>query len=162
MVFDILFIILAVVLIIIGIIGCFVPILPGPPLAWLGLLLGYFSSYCHLNLFWLIFTFLMAAGATVLDYMLPTMITKASNGGKGATWGCTIGLIIGLFIGPWGVIFGPFIGAFLGELFTTKFQFKRSIKAAWGAFLGFLAGIGIKLTTVIQFIWIFILSLIIG
>ncbi|MCF0241413.1 MAG: DUF456 domain-containing protein [Treponema sp.] len=159
---DVVFIILAVLLIIVGIIGCFVPVLPGPPLAWLGLLLGFFSKYCHLNIFWLIFTFILAAGATVMDFILPGMITKVTKGSKAASIGSTIGVIIGLFIGPWGVIFGPFVGALLGELIHNKWKFGPALKAAWGAFLGFLAGIGIKLITVLQFLWIFIFSFIIG
>lgn len=143
-------IILAIVLALIGIAGSIVPGLPGPPLSWAGLLLLNFTTKGDYTTLFLIITAAIAAIITVLDYAIPSMSTKKHGGSKAGVWGCNIGLvisIIGLPFGPQGllgVIFWPFVGALVGELFSGK-ESKEALRAAWGAFLGFLAGTGLKL-----------------
>ena len=85
-------------------------------------------------------------------------MTKKSGGSKAATWGSTIGLIIGLFAGPLGIIAGPFVGALVGELIHTDWNYSIAFKSAWGAFLGFLCGTGMKMIVVVIFLWIYIVS----
>ncbi len=155
---DILFTVLAIVLFIVGIIGCFLPALPGPPLAWGGLLLAKFTSFNNIPVWLLIVTFIITAGATVFDYFSPTLLTKEAGGSKGSRTGSTVGLIVGLIIGPVGVIFGPFVGAFIGEYLNNEKQFKPALKVAFAALLSFLLTTGIKLLVVIIFIWIYIFS----
>jgi uncharacterized protein YqgC (DUF456 family) len=150
--------ILAGILLIVGFLGTFVPVLPGAPLAWVGLLLSYFSSYNKISILCLIITGVVAIVVSILDNILPVYMTNKTGGSKAATTGSTIGLIIGFFVGPPGIIFGPFLGALAGELISTSSDFKVSIKSAWGAFLGFLCGVGIKMAAVMIFIWIFIIS----
>lgn len=150
--------ILAGILLIVGFLGTFVPVLPGAPLAWVGLLLSYFSSYNKISILCLIITGVVAIAVSILDNILPVYMTNKTGGSKAATTGSTIGLIIGFFVGPPGIIFGPFLGALAGELISTSGNFKVSIKSAWGAFLGFLCGVGIKMAAVMIFIWIFIIS----
>ncbi len=143
-------IILAALFVIVGILGSVLPALPGPPLSWLGLLLLHFSTAADYSTTFLIITALIAALITVLDYVLPSLSTKKHGGSKAGVWGCNIGLIIsiiGLPFGPQGllgVIFWPFVGALLGEIFGGK-KDKEALRAAWGAFLGFLSGTGLKL-----------------
>lgn len=143
-------IILAIVLALIGIAGSIVPGLPGPPLSWAGLLLLNFTTKGDYTTLFLIITAAIAAIITVLDYAIPSMSTKKHGGSKAGVWGCNIGLvisIIGLPFGPQGllgVIFWPFVGALAGELFSGK-ESREALRAAWGAFLGFLAGTGLKL-----------------
>lgn len=150
--------ILAGVMLVIGFLGTFVPVLPGAPLAWIGLLLAYFSAYNNVTLFWLVITGIVAVAVSVIDNIFPIMMTNKSGGSKAATTGSTIGLIIGFFVGPLGIIFGPFLGALVGELIHSNGNFKLSLKSAWGAFLGFLLGTGLKMGAVLIFIWIFIIS----
>lgn len=157
---DIGFLVLAAVLLIIGIIGCVVPMLPGPPLAWAGLLLAFFSSYTEYGLITLLITGTIAVVVTVLDTFLPALMTKKTNGSKAASRGATIGIIVGLFMGPFGVILGPFCGALIGELIHNSEDFSKALKVAWGSFLGFLCGTGLKLITVICFIWLFVLQIV--
>lgn len=143
-------IILAILLALAGIIGSIVPGLPGPPLSWAGLLLLSFAAQSELSTTLLIVTGAVAAVITVLDYVIPSLSTKKHGGSKAGVWGCNIGLvvsIIGLPFGPTGllgVVFWPFVGALVGELLSGK-QSKDAFRAAWGAFLGFLAGTGLKL-----------------
>lgn len=155
---SLVFTILAGLLLLLGFLGTFVPILPGAPLAWLGLLLCYFSSYNEISLVTLIITALAALAVSILDNLLPVFMTDKIGGSKAATIGSTLGLIAGFFLGPVGIIAGPFLGALVGEMIHSGGNFSASLKAAWGAFLGFILGTGIKMIAVGFFIWIYIRS----
>lgn len=150
--------ILAGLILVVGFLGTFIPVLPGAPLAWVGLLLAYFSSYNEISLFILILMGIIAVVVSIIDNIFPVYMTNKSGGSKAATTGSTIGLIVGFFVGPLGIILGPFCGALIGELIKTGGDMKVSLKSAWGAFLGFLLGTGIKIVAVLIFIWIFIIS----
>lgn len=150
------------VLFVVGIVGCFVPVIPGPPLAALSIVGAFFCKWNNIALWVMILCIVVSIASVVLDNILPAIMTKKAGGSKAGTRGCTIGLIIGMFIGPWGIIIGPFCGALIGELIHDHSQFKKCLKAAGGAFLGFLAGVGQKLIIVLTFIWIYILSFFIG
>ncbi len=143
-------IILAVLAALVGILGSIIPGLPGPPFSWLALLLIHLSDAAQFSTGFLIGTAIAAIVITILDYVVPSWSTKRHGGSKYGVWGCNIGLvisIIGLPFGPQGligVIFWPFIGALVGELISGK-QRQDALRAAWGAFLGFLTGTGLKL-----------------
>lgn len=160
MTLDLLFSIIAGILLLIGFFGTFVPVLPGAPLAWCGLLLCYFSNYNTITVTCLIITAIFAIVVSVLDNFAPIIMTKNFGGSKKAITGSTIGLIIGFFIGPAGIILGPFLGALVGELINNNGNWDGVFKAALGAFIGFLLGTGLKMICVISFIWIYITSFI--
>lgn len=128
-------------LIFIGFLGCIVPALPGPPIAWLGYLLIFLlpeeSIDYSQNTF--IATTVLAIGVTVLDYYLPIWGTKKSGGTKAGQIGSMIGLVVGLFLGPFGMLLGAFFGAVVGELWAGQDD-KTALKSGLGAFLGFLLG----------------------
>lgn len=149
---------LAAVLLLVGFFGTFVPVLPGAPLAWVGLLLAYFSDYNEISLLCLVITAVIAVFVSIADNIFPVTMTKKFGGSKYATTGATIGLIIGFFTGPWGIILGPFLGALVGELINKEGRNEGGFKAAFGAFMGFLLGTGLKMITVLAFIWIFVIS----
>jgi uncharacterized protein YqgC (DUF456 family) len=129
---------------ILGIIGCLVPVLPGPPLSFLGLILLHFSRFGNFPRSTLITLGAIAVVVTVLDYIVPLWGTKRFGGSKYGTRGATVGLIIGLFLGPMGIIIGPMVGAFVGEMIF-KDDLKYAARAGFGSLLGFLTGIGLKL-----------------
>lgn len=156
MTFDLVLVILAGILLVVGFLGTFVPVLPGAPLAWVGLLLSFFSDYAEISILCLVITAIVAVLVSVLDNIFPVLMTKKTGGSKAATTGSTIGLIAGFFAGPPGIILGPFIGALIGELIHTNGEFKTSLKSAWGSFLGFLFGTGLKMASVVAFIIIFV------
>jgi len=129
---------------VIGIIGCLVPVLPGPPLSYLGLILLHVSRFGQFSSTILIILAVMTIVVSILDYIVPIWGTKRFGGSKYGTRGATIGLIIGLFLGPVGIIIGPLIGAIVGELIF-KDDMKYAVRAGFGSLLGFLTGIGMKL-----------------
>ena len=150
--------ILCVLFLIIGFLGTFVPVLPGAPLAFIGLLLIYFSEYNDISLLMIIITGVVSIVVSIVDNILPVTMTKNAGGSKSATVGSTIGLIVGFFIGPLGIIIGPFCGALIGELIHTNNDWKLSLKSAWGAFCGFLLGTGLKMAAVVWFIILYCMS----
>lgn len=162
MTLDIILAVVSALLIIIGFFGTFLPIIPGAPLAWIGLLVGYFSNYILLNIVVLIVCCVFAIIVSVADNIFPIAMTKQSGGTKSGTWGSTIGLIVGMMLGPWGIILGPFCGALIGEIIHDSSDMNRCLKAAFGAFKGFLLGTGLKMIVVAGFIWVYIVALMKG
>jgi len=141
---DYIFLILGIFLMIVGIIGCLVPVLPGPPLSFLGLILLHVTRFGQFSTTTLIVLAAITVVVTILDYIVPIWGTKKFGGSKYGTRGATVGLIIGLFLGPVGIIIGPLIGAIVGELIF-KDDMRYALRAGFGSLLGFLTGIGLKL-----------------
>ncbi len=141
---DYILLIIGILLMIIGIIGCMVPVLPGPPLSFLGLVSLQLTRFGDFSKTTLIVLAAIALTVTILDYVVPIWGTKKFGGSKYGTRGATVGLVIGLFLGPIGIILGPLIGAFVGEMIF-KDDIKYAMKAGFGSLIGFLTGIGLKL-----------------
>lgn len=141
---DYLLLISGIFIMILGIIGCLVPVLPGPPFSFIGLILLHLSRFGQFEASTLMILGGIAVVVTILDYIVPIWGTKKFGGTKYGTRGATVGLIIGLFFGPAGIIVGPFLGAFIGEMIF-KDDIRYAIKAGFGSLVGFLAGIGLKL-----------------
>ena len=158
--FTILLAILGGIFLLVGLIGTVLPVLPGPPIAWAGLLASYFSNYSRLEIWMLVITGIVAIFVTVIDNIFPSLMTKKAGGSKAATIGCTVGLMVSLFLGPVAILITPFLGALIGELIHDSSDKRRAFIAAFGAFKGFLLGTGIKIITVICFIWLFVWSII--
>lgn len=154
---DIALLVIGFLCILIGILGSFLPVLPGPPISWLGLLLLHLTKAVPENWWFLGITLFFALLITIMDYVIPAMGTKKFGGSKAGMYGSIIGLLIGLFLPiPGGIIIGAFAGAFVGEM-SKNTDKKVALKAAFGSFLGFLTGTFMKfLITIIYaglFIW---------
>lgn len=135
---DILLLILAAILLITGILGSFLPVLPGVPLSWFGLLLFYLTSV-PMNYTFLGITLFVAILVMVLQYVIPALGSKYFGGSKYGMVGATIGLVVGIFIPiPLGIIIGAFAGAFIGEVIN-KSDSRTATRAAFGSFVGLLA-----------------------
>ncbi|MFI1745131.1 DUF456 domain-containing protein [Thalassobellus sediminis] len=153
---DIILIIIAALLIILGIIGSFLPVLPGPLTSWLGLLIAHFTDAIPMNKSFLIITLAIAILIWILDYIIPAIGTKRFGGTKYGMIGTTVGLIIGLISPiPGGIIIGPFVGALIGELLN-KSDSKTATRAAFGSFIGFLTSTFIKFVVAIIYLGLFI------
>lgn len=154
---DTFLLITGLLLILIGIVGSLLPVLPGPPMGWIGLLLLYLTSVIPIDWWGLGITLAIAIIITILDYIIPAIGTKKSGGTRYGMWGTTIGLIVGLLLPiPLGFLIGAFLGAFIGELIYDSKDTSRATKAAFGSFLGFLTSTFIKLTISLIFLVLFI------
>tara|TARA_B100001173_G_scaffold10530_1_gene9102 strand:+ start:769 stop:1269 length:501 start_codon:yes stop_codon:yes gene_type:complete len=153
---DIILFIIGILFCIVGIVGSFLPIIPGPILSWLGILVLNFSESVEFNYSFLIITFIIAALVSFLDNIIPIIGVKKLGGSRGGLIGASIGLIIGLIImGPIGLLFGPFIGAISGEMINKK-TLKESLKPALGSLIGILIGSGIKFCLSIIYLFFFL------
>ncbi|MCA1763267.1 MAG: DUF456 domain-containing protein [Cryomorphaceae bacterium] len=129
----------------VGILGSLLPVIPGPPLSWVGLLLIHFSAYADFTTTFLVVSAVVMVAVTVLDYFIPIWGTKRFGGSRAGVVGSTVGLVVGLFFGPIGIILGPFLGALIGELAVNQKETKKALRSATGSFAGFLLGTGLKL-----------------
>ena len=141
---DIILLILGIVLCMAGIVGSFIPIIPGPITSWVGILILNLTSAVDFNFYFVIITLIIAVIISALDYIIPIVGVKKLGGSKGGLIGASIGLVRGFIIlGPLGILCGPFVGAVTGEIINKK-NLKQSIKPALGSLVGILIGSGIK------------------
>lgn len=157
---DYLLLALAILFLITGILGCLVPVLPGPPLSFAGILILHFTDFADLSANKLIILAVIALVVSLLDYLVPIWGTKKFGGTKYGTRGATIGLVVGLFFGPAGIIAGPFLGALIGEMINRD-DLKYALKAALGSLIGFMAGVGLKLAASLLITFYFVKAMLI-
>jgi uncharacterized protein YqgC (DUF456 family) len=156
---DLFLIIIAGLLLLTGFIGAIVPILPGIPLSYLGIILLHLSSIVQFSSGFLIILGVAVVVVQLLDFIIPVWGTKKTGGSKAGVRGSVVGLMTGFFIGPWGIIAGPFIGALIGELLVGKTS-QKAFKAAFGTFIGLLTGTILKLALAGIMIYYYIEALI--
>ena len=147
---DVILIIVSALCMIAGLAGCVLPFLPGPPIAYLGLVFLHFTDKVHYTSTQLIIWLLIVAVVQVLDYFTPMLGSKYSGGSKWGNWGCIIGTLVGLLFLPWGVILGPFLGA----------EFSQALKSGVGSLIGFILGTLLKFVVCGYFCYQFILGFI--
>ncbi|MGA9324651.1 MAG: DUF456 domain-containing protein [Salegentibacter sp.] len=153
---EILILIASALLVLVGLIGSIIPILPGVPVCWAGLFFLYLTPGFPLNYWFLGITLAIAILIYVLNLLVPAMGTKRYGGSKAGMTGATLGLIAGLIAPvPLGVIIGPFIGAFIGELIN-KSDSHSALKAAFGSFVGFLASTFMEFLVSLGFLVLFL------
>ena len=146
-------IILAILAGIIGVIGSILPGLPGTPISWVGLLLLYIWGPEEMPLKTLVIWGIIVVLVSVVDYIVPMYFTKVTGGSRYAERGAMAGLIIGIFLTPVGMILGSFLGAFIAELYWGKKDSAGALKAAFGSFLGFITGTGLKTIVAVLILW---------
>ena len=156
---DIFLIILGAICLLIGILGCVLPVLPGVPLAYCGLLLLHATDKVQFSWQFLVIWAVVTIVVQVLDSVVPIWGTKKFGGSKMGVWGSTLGLLVGLFFGPWGIVLGPFLGAVVFELIDGK-KTRLALKAGWGSFVGLMTGTILKLICCGRMTYYFIAELI--
>lgn len=155
---DIVLLVLGFILMLTGILGSFLPVLPGTPVSWLGLLLLYLTDAVPNDWWFLGITLGVALVVFAMDYLIPALGTKKFGGTRAGMIGTTLGLLVAIvfpILGILGIIIWPFIGAFVGELLNKADQ-KSALKAAFGSFIGFLTGTFLKFVVTIIFMGLFI------
>ena len=139
-----------------GILGSFLPILPGIPLSWLGLLLLHLTSFLPMNYTFLAVTLVVSIIIFALQYAIPALGTKYLGGSRAGMIGATVGLVAGIFIPiPFAIVIVPFVGAFLGEIIN-RADSRTALRAASGSFIGLLASTFMEFIVTAIFLFLYI------
>lgn len=133
-----------------GLVGCFLPVIPGPAIAYASLF-ALFAFGCPLTT-----QLTIGAGVltvvTLVDYILPSVCAKRFKCSGWGVFGCFAGSLVGLFFMPLGIVLGPFLGTIAGELIAGK-NLAASVRGGFGALLGFVLCLGLKLAAVGLYAW---------
>ncbi len=157
---EILAILIGSLLMLLGLIGSVLPILPGPPLSFIGLFLlalvkNFSPPLTPARVLLLgIVTILMVA----MDYVLPLLGAKRYGSSKWGVWGSVLGMLIGMFLSPLAVLLGSFFGAVVAEWLAGKTK-GESFRAGWGVMVGTLFATIVRLGFCGLMIYYFIMAL---
>ena len=155
---EIILIVLSFLLVLGGLAGCVLPVLPGPPLAYIGMLLVHITDKAEFSCAQLVSWLVLVVVLQVLDYITPLLGSKYSGGSEHGNRGCVAGTILGLFFMPWGIVLGPFLGAVLGEMLGGR-DLEHALKAGFGTFLGVVFGVLLKMALCLYFLYVLIATL---
>lgn len=152
-------IVIAALFMVAGIIGAFVPIVPGTPLSYIGILILHFTYGGHFSWLFLISWGIVVGITITLDSFLPAEGARRTGGSKTGIYGAFLGGVLGLFFfPPAGILFGPIIGAFAGELIAGK-KTDSALRSALGSFVGFLIATGLKVGVAIILAYYFFINI---
>lgn len=141
---EITLIIIAILLSVIGIIGCIIPGMPGVPLNYIAMLLLQWAFQPY-GLVTLVIFGVLTIIVSVLDYTIPIWTAKRFGATKQGIWGSIIGMILGIFFTPVGMILGTLLGAVIGDLIAGRTT-PQATRSGLGSLFGTLVTVGIKLT----------------
>jgi hypothetical protein len=152
---DAVWYVLAGGLIVTGLAGAILPMLPGIPLIFAGIwLLAGLDHYRHLGLGWLLGIGCLGMLGITIDLLAGALGVRRVGASPRAVWGALVGTVIGLFAGLPGLLLGPFIGAILGEL-ASGTNLRRSTQVGVSAWLGLLFGTIVKLVASVTMVALF-------
>ena len=153
---DIILFVSGLILCLIGITGSFVPVIPGPFISWLAILIINLTDAVEFNLNFVLITLSVAVAIGLIDYLIPIIGVKKLGGSKSGQVGTFIGLVLAIIIiGPFGILVGPFIGAIIGEMANNK-SFSESLKPAFGSLVGIVAGTIIKFCLTFSYLYFYV------
>ncbi len=159
---EVVLILIGALLVIAGIAGCVLPVLPGPPLGFAGLILLWWARDWQAASFGateVAVLGILALAVTALDLVLPVWGAKRYGASRAGLWGSVLGMLAGmLWFPPFGMLAGAFVGALAGEFLVGKRE-TEAAKAAWGVFVGTMAGVGLKLAVSIAIGVFYVLEL---
>lgn len=159
---EIALIAIGIVLLLAGLVGCILPVLPGPPISYVGMILLWWARDWDAESFgWpaMVVLGVLTVLVTVLDLVVPAWGAKRYGASRSGVWLSVLGMLVGmLFFPPFGMIVGAFAGALAGELLVGKRE-GEAAKAAWGVFVGTMAGIGLKLAVSMAIAVIYVIEL---
>jgi uncharacterized protein YqgC (DUF456 family) len=150
--------ILAVVLVVVGVAGTVVPMLPGTPIVFAGLLIAaWIDDFARVGTLPLVALGVLTVLSLLVDFAASIMGAQRAGATRAAVAGAALGAVVGLFFGLAGLILGPFAGAFLGQYLATR-DVAQSGKAGWGTLLGFLFGTAAKLVIALAMVAVFLVA----
>lgn len=153
--------ILCAALIVAGLAGTVLPMLPGTVLVWAGIVLGaWIDDFQRVGTTTLVVVTVLAALAWVLDYVAGLVGARRAGASRQALLGAAIGTVVGLFMGVVGVLFMPLVGAALGEYLARKDQ-HRAVRVGVATWLGIMLGLLAKVVLAFVMVGLFLAALLI-
>lgn len=154
--------VLAGILILVGLAGAVVPILPGVPLVFGGMwLAAWADGYRHIGALTLIVLGILAVLALLVDFVAGVLGAKRVGASTRALWGASIGMLAGLFFSLPGLLLGPFLGALVGELSAGR-KLDHAARVGIGTWIGLLFGTLAKLALCFTMLGVFALAFVIS
>ncbi|AZA60941.1 MULTISPECIES: DUF456 domain-containing protein [Chryseobacterium] len=152
---------LSIVLLILGILGTFLPVLPGLVLSLAGLLIYKYGTDSDLSMIYIWAFVILTLASAVLNYVIPAKTNRKYGGTRWGSIGSVIGTIVGIFLPiPLGFLVGMFAGVFIGELLHDSKDMNKALKSTKGAFIGFIYGTGFSLVVGIAMFLVVILDIV--
>ena len=153
--------IIGIALVIIGLVGTVLPALPGAMLIVAGLVVAAWADgFAKVGVLTLVIIGVIGAASYLVDFAAAALGAKKFGASTRAMVGAGLGTLLGLFLGLPGIIIGPFLGAVIGEL-TVQRDIAKVSKAGLAAWIGFLAGMAVKVGMAFLMIGIFLLALVV-
>ncbi len=153
--------ILAGVLIVVGLIGSVLPVLPGVPLVFAGMLLAAWADgFAHVGVFTLTLLGALCVLALLVDFVAGLLGARRVGASKYALWGAMLGTVVGIFFGLPGLVLGPFLGALAGELRAGS-RMDHAARVGIGTWLGLLFGTLAKIALCFTMLGVFALAFVI-
>jgi uncharacterized protein YqgC (DUF456 family) len=154
--------VLAAALIVGGLLGSILPVLPGIPMVFGGIwLVAAVDGYRHLGVWWLVGIGALGVAGIAIDFVASTLGAKRVGASRRALWGAALGTVVGMFFGIPGLLIGPFAGALIGELASGN-SVLRATHVGVGTWLGLLFGTLVKLVISFVMVGLFGLALLFG
>jgi uncharacterized protein len=150
--------ILALTLVVAGLAGMILPVLPGPSLIFIGLVMAAWAEgFAHVGWITIGILAILAIFATAVDFLAGALGAKKFGASRRAMIGAALGAATGIIFGPPGIIIGPFAGAVIGEL-TVKQDINAAGRAGFGAWLGLILGMAAKVALGFTMVGVFIIA----
>jgi uncharacterized protein YqgC (DUF456 family) len=154
--------ILAIALIVVGVVGTFLPVLPGAALIFGGMLLGAWIDHFR-RIGWVTLTILgvLTVLILVIDLVAGVFGAKRVGASRLALWGAIVGSVIGIFFGIVGILIGPFLGAVIGELISCA-RIGRATRVGFATWAGMAIGALAKMAVVLTMLCVFVAGYALG
>jgi uncharacterized protein YqgC (DUF456 family) len=156
--------VLAVILILVGLVGVVMPMLPGTVLVFAGLLLAAWADgFTRVSVFTIVAIGLLGLASYGIDFVAAGLGVKRAGASRQAVIGATLGMMLGVFLGLPGVIIGPFAGAVIGELMANRGSADLQVgpTAGFAAWVGFVIGMALKVAIVFIMLGMFLVALLV-
>lgn len=151
--------ILAVILVIVGLVGTLLPVLPGAPLIFVGVLVAAWAEdFQRITGLTIAVLAALAVIGVVIDYVAAAMSARRAGASRAGIIGAALGTVAGIVTGLWGLLFMPLVGAAIGEFIAHR-DALRAGKVGAATWMGLLVGTAVKLAVAFTMIGVFVAAL---
>jgi uncharacterized protein len=148
---------LALIVMLVGLVGNILPIVPGTPLIFLAILgYGFYNHFTSLGIWFILIMGLLTMLSAIADYLGSLYGAKKYGASRLGIWGSIVGGIIGIFVAPpFGILLGPLLGAVIGEMCSGN-STDKALSVGWGTLVGLLGSTIVKLVIGLTMILLFV------